>query len=261
MTILEKIVKIKRVELEKRKKKFPEHRLLNRLGSFEKRHSFKESILSSRKSGIIAEFKRKSPSKGIINNSADPVEVAIAYEKAGVSAISVLTDNSFFGGSPEDLKQVEAVTGLPVLRKDFILDPYQIIESKYLGAGAILLIASILKKSEVEDLYYQALLYGMEVLFEIHDEEDLDKIADGMELIGINNRNLQNFQVDLQHSIRLISKLPSDCLKIAESGISTPGDIRILRNAGFDGFLIGTLFMKQEDPGKSCQDFSNEISK
>ena len=259
MNILEKIVKNKKNELEERKKKLPEHKLLDLLGSFEKRYSLKDSIVSGQKSGIIAEFKRKSPSKGIINALADPVSVALAYEKARVSGLSVLTDSSYFGGSTDDLKQVRAMTGLPILRKDFIIDHYQIIESKYMGASAVLLIASILKKSEVEELSCQALLYGMEVLVEIHDEAELYKLPNNIDMIGINNRNLRDFQVDIKKSAALINKLPSDGLKIAESGISTPGDIHLLRKAGFDGFLIGTLFMKNDDPGKSCLEFSNKI--
>lgn len=259
MNILEKIVSNKRKELEERKKNFPERQMMDGMESFDKKYSLKHSLVSDIKTGIIAEFKRKSPSRGLINPSADPVSIAPEYEKAGVSGLSVLTDTRFFGGHSDDLKAVRSVTRLPILRKDFIIEPYQIIESKFIGADAVLIIASILKKSEVEDLCDQAERFGLEVLFEIHNEEDLEKMPEGVSMIGINNRDLTNFRTDIDRSVKMIDRLPADALKIAESGITSSDDIRRLGNAGFDGFLIGTLFMQESDPGQKCREFSKNI--
>ena len=216
--------------------------------------SIKEFLLMPGKTGIIAEFKRRSPSKGIINDLSSVAQVTADYEKYGASAISVLTDEFFFGGSLNDLQQV-AKSSIPVLRKDFIIDEYQIVESKAYGADIVLLIAACLSKEEVKKFARVSKNLGLNVLLEIHTEQELEHICDQVDAVGINNRNLKNFEVDLEHSIHLCKKIPADKLKISESGIDDVKTILYLRNHGFSGFLIGEKFMKEENPGKAFHDF------
>ncbi len=207
------------------------------------------------KSGIIAEFKRKSPSKQNINIYASPEEVTIGYMQAGASALSVLTDSNFFGGSNQDLTTARDFNYCPILRKDFTIDEYQIYEAKSIGADAILLIAEILTTEEVKTLTSTAHSLGMEVLLELHNEDQLSKYNSDIDLIGINNRDLRTFEVNFQKSINLIGKLPSEKIKIAESGINSIESIHTLKESGFDGFLIGELFMKHAKPELACRDF------
>lgn len=222
--------------------------------------SLKHSI-ESKPIGIIAEHKRASPSKGTINDSnIPPAEIAIGYEKAGAAGISVLTDSHFFKAEKNDITTIRQSTTLPILRKEFIIDSYQIFEAKALGADAILLIAAILDSTQIKDYTDIAHNLGMEVLLEIHDAQEIEKVPDQLDLIGINNRNLKTFEVDFRHSVRLCDLLPKELIKISESGISNPESIHELLQAGFDGFLIGETFMKTHDPGKACSDFLSRIN-
>jgi len=223
--------------------------------------SLKEYILRDDKSGIIAEFKRKSPSKGIINENASVENVTTGYSNAGASALSVLTDTHFFGGTNEDVLAARKVNDIPILRKDFTIDEYQIIEAKAIGANAILLIAAVLTKAEIKQFTTLAHNLGLEVLLEIHTNEELDKYIPEISVVGINNRNLKTFEVDFENAIRLAKSLPTNTVKIAESGISDYKSIDYLRTKGFDGFLIGENFMKTDDPALACKDFIEKINK
>ena len=255
MHLLDQIVAYKRQEIEKAKN-LKSASALKRTDLFQRSvSSMRKSILSNIHGGIIAEFKRKSPSKQDINLNAIPSLVAHGYTEAGVAGISVLTDTHFFGGNNSDLLEVRANTSLPVLRKEFIIDTYQLIEAKSIGADCILLIARILKKEELRSLTHQAHDLGMEVLIEVHNQEELDKCPDNMDLIGINNRDLDTFKVDYDNSKKLQSQLPKDLCQIAESGLS---DIKVMKNlhdSGFNGFLIGEAFMRDSAPGEKCITF------
>ncbi|MHA4847023.1 indole-3-glycerol phosphate synthase TrpC [Flavitalea antarctica] len=254
MNILDAIIKQKRTEVAEKQKLIPVDEVKQSEYFTRQVLSMKESLLDPSKTGIIAEFKRKSPSKGNINQVADVVNVTEAYTRNGASALSVLTDEHFFGGSPNDLVRAR-VNNLPIIRKDFIIDEYQIVESKAMGADAILLIAACLSPLEVKQLAEFAVLIGLEVLLELHDESELEHICDKIDLVGINNRNLKTFDVDIDRSLAMAAKIPSDKIKIAESGISTVENIRLFRRNGFSGFLIGENFMKQENPGAAFEQF------
>lgn len=248
MSILETIIEHKKKELESCKELISIDDLKT-LPLFDRQTlSMKESILASDKSGIIAEFKRKSPSKGIINDTSSVEEVTQGYAEYGASAISILTDNYFFGGSVDDVQIVREGCVLPILRKEFIIDEYQLYEAKAIGADAILLIAAILNKDKLKQLAKTAHGLGLEVLMEIHTEEELDHLNEHLDIVGVNNRNLKTFEVDLQHSADLGMKIPVEFLKISESGIASVEDLEYLRQYDFRGFLIGENFMKTSDP-------------
>jgi indole-3-glycerol phosphate synthase len=253
MHILDKIVAHKKKEVEKRKDRYPLPLLRESIYYSSKTVSLSEYIRREDKSGIIAEFKRRSPSKPEINLYADVESVTLGYMQAGASALSVLTDNHFFGGSNEDLKTARTYNFCPILRKDFIIDPYQIEEARSIGADAILLIAEILTKEEVDLLARYAKGLDLEVLMEMHSEEQLDKISDHVDLIGVNNRDLKNFTTDTDFSVRLYDQLPAEKVKISESGIKNLEDILMLQSVGYEGFLIGEQFMLHADPGKACK--------
>jgi indole-3-glycerol phosphate synthase len=258
MNILDTIVEHKRMELLLRKQKRP----LSNLASFPNyRRKVNPIILPGEgKPGIIAEFKRRSPSKGALNMKSDPKEVALAYQAAGVSVMSVLTDRKFFGGSFRDLADArEACPGLPLLRKDFIIDPYQVHEASAYGADMILLIAAILGKQELADLAGEAEALGMHVLLEVHDEAELEKYVPSIGFVGVNNRDLKTFQVDTGRSLDLIGKMPEGVIPVSESGINSPGEIALLFEAGFKLFLMGERFMKQSDPGEACRSFIEKL--
>jgi len=253
MTILDKIIAFKRKEVVKNQATISIYEL-------EKSKFFKDETKSlikaiRTKSGIIAEFKRKSPSKGIINDFSKVQEVVLGYEKAGVSGISILTDTHFFGGSNKDVLNAKKVNSQPILRKDFIVSEYQIIEAKAIGADVILLIASVLTKKEIAHFTNFAHNLGLEVLFEIHTQEELDNYYPKIKMVGINNRNLKTFEVDFENSIHLSKQLPANTIKIAESGISDYKNIIELKKHDFEGFLIGENFMKTKSPEKACADF------
>jgi indole-3-glycerol phosphate synthase len=220
--------------------------------------SLKQFLLDETKTGIIAEFKRQSPSKGVINAGADVVEVTGAYTKCGASGLSVLTDAAFFGGSASDLSAAR-INEIPILRKDFMIDEYQLLEAKAMGADVILLIAACLSPQRVKELAKFAKNLGLEVLLEIHNEEELAHICDEVELVGVNNRDLKTFSVDVNRSVELAKKIPGDKIKISESGISDITAIHLLKQHGYRGFLIGENFMKTADPGAAFEEFVREL--
>jgi indole-3-glycerol phosphate synthase len=259
MTILDKIVETKREELTAAKKLFPKSMLMNSPLFHVPKHSVTEAIRSGKTSGVITEFKRRSPSKGWINEQANPVEVAQGYAFSGAAAISVLTDTQYFGGSLSDLQQVRQAVGVPLLRKDFTMDAYQLYEAKANGADIILLIAAILSPGQVKELAAEAHSIGLEVLLEIHDEPELLHVCPEADLVGINNRNLKNFEVNIERSIRLKSMLPGDTIRVAESGIHSVEIACKLLNGGFDALLMGEYFMKQTDPAMAFASFSNQL--
>ncbi|CAG0907834.1 unnamed protein product [Cyprideis torosa] len=222
-------------------------------------YSAKTQLLHPHSSGIIAEFKRKSPSKGWIFEEAIAEEVGPAYQNAGAACISVLTDEAFFGGTLEDLIHIRRQVEIPILRKEFIIDEYQLYEAKAMGADFILLIAEVLSTDEIKSLSKKAKELGLEVLMELHGEDQLPKICDSLDMVGINNRNLETFEVDLDRSIKMLEYIPNDFAKIAESGISGADEVLKLKQAGFDGFLIGENFMKTHQPGVALKSFMEEI--
>jgi len=259
MNILETIIEKKKKEVadNKRKKSIAE---LERERFFKNETlSFKHFLFRKDKTGIIAEFKRKSPSKGIINDTSTVAEVTSDYMDFGATAISILTDEEFFGGSLNDLAEA-TVHGVPILRKEFIIDEYQVIESRAYGADIILLIAACLSKDEVKSFSKTAADLGLNVLLEIHNEQELEHICDDVDVVGINNRDLKTFKVDINHSIELCKKIPSDKIKISESGIDEVKTIRLLKENGFSGFLMGEKFMKEKDPGKAFEEFVKQLS-
>jgi indole-3-glycerol phosphate synthase len=220
--------------------------------------SLTKNLSQALSSGIIAEFKRQSPSKGIINAIASVAEVTHAYAQFGAAGISVLTDTHFFGGNMEDLS-IAVQQPVPVLRKEFIIDEFQIMEAKAYGASVILLIAACLTPAEVEFLAGVAKKLGMEVLLELHDKTELEYICDGIDMVGINNRSLKSFEVTIEHSLQLKDSLPKEILSIAESGIYDIETYRLLKREGFDGFLMGEYFMKQTSPAEAFETFSQQI--
>ncbi|MGB1269132.1 MAG: indole-3-glycerol phosphate synthase TrpC [Flavobacteriaceae bacterium] len=261
MTILDTIIAHKKTEVAKAKQEKPTKILESSCHFQSPEISLKEFILDKSRSGIIAEFKRKSPSKGIINHTALVTDVTKGYNSAGASALSVLTDTHFFGGCNDDVITARQANNIPILRKDFTIDEYQIIEAKSIGANAILLIGSVLTKAEIKTFTTLAHSIGLEVLLEIHTEKELEKYNSDISLVGINNRNLNTFEVDFENAIRLAKALPKQTVKIAESGISDYKNIEYLKTHGFDGFLIGENFMKTENPGLACKTFIENINK
>ena len=223
MTILDKIIAFKKKEIAKIKAEVPVKKLVESPNFKRQPLSLKKSLLEVGSTGIIAEFKRQSPSKGIINDKASITDVTNGYLDANVAAQSILTDTSFFGGTMADLMEARVVNQIkPILRKDFIVDGFQIVEAKAIGADVILLIAACLTKQELKNYGQLANDLGLDVLYEVHTQEDLDKIDLDNKIIGINNRNLKTFEVDLEHSISLANQIPDSCVKVSESGISDP---------------------------------------
>ncbi len=217
--------------------------------------SLKEAFLKRNTPGIIAEFKRRSPSVPVINLAANPASVVQAYEKAGAIAASVLTNYKYFGGNDADLLQAKSNSRLPILRKEFIVDEYQVFETKSLGADVMLLIAAALTKEKLLQLAKRAKALGLEVLLEIKDEAELDYINPFVDFIGVNNRDLSTFKVDVAMSEKLAGLIPSEFIKVSESGISNPVVVNNLTNCGYKGFLIGECFMTQINPGEACAQF------
>jgi indole-3-glycerol phosphate synthase len=257
--ILEEITAYKRQEVEKRKNQTPEKLLTATRGFARSCLSLSASLADAAKTGIIAEFKRCSPSKGVINDRVTVEEVTSLYTRYGASGLSVLTDTHFFRGSAEDLERARAVNRIPILRKDFVVDAYQVYEAKSIGADVVLLIAECLSRQEVSALARLARGLGMEVLLEMHGESQLDKLCAEVSLVGVNNRDLTTFKVDIDRSIALAGKLPSALPKIAESGISEPETVLKMRQAGFTGFLMGEHFMKEKEPGEAFRRFAERI--
>lgn len=260
MTILEEIIRNKRQELTELKEKVPIRNLEGRIAFNTDTVSLIKCLLDKTRTGIIAEFKRRSPSSGILNLSSSVEEVTSGYYSKGASGVSILTDNKFFGGSATDLTNARAGNSFPILRKDFIIDEYQVIESKSIGADVILLIASVLDKDELQRLAGLSRSLGMEVLLEVHDSEELEKINQYVNIIGVNNRNLKSFSVDTGVSVKIAPEIPEGFLKISESGISSTSVIEELRYHGYDGFLIGGQFMRSSDPVSAFSEFVNDLN-
>ncbi len=260
MDILEKIIAHKHKEVEERKSLTPIKRLEQSIYFESQPVSLKKYLLREDKSGIIAEFKRKSPSKGLINGHAPVERTTIGYMQAGASALSVLTDSEFFGGKSEDLELARKFNFCPVLRKDFMIDEYQIVEAKSIGADAILLIAAALSPERLKELAAFAKTLQLEVLMEVHNQEELENnLNEHLDVVGVNNRNLKTFDVSVQTSKDLAALIPDDFVKISESGISEPETIIDLRTYGFKGFLIGETFMKTGRPERAAREFISKL--
>ena len=259
MDILEKIIADKRREVALKKSIIPVSQLENSV-LFNSRTNSLSKLLQNSTSGIIAEHKRKSPSKSTINSSFTVEEVVKGYQNAGVCGISVLTDMKYFGGSLEDLLLARASVTIPLLRKEFIIDEYQLIEAKAHGADVILLIAAVLTRQEIKYLSEFAQSLGLEVLLEVHNEEELQKaIMPSLNMIGVNNRNLKTFEVSLSYSKELASLIPNEFVKISESGISNVAAVKELQQFGYQGFLIGENFMKTENAGFAASEFIKQL--
>ncbi len=262
--ILEEIVAHKRKELKELKGILPLHDLAEKVEEClenDKRHtlSMRQSLAES-DSGIIAEFKRRSPSKGWIKEDGDPTVIPPSYAENGAAALSILTDEKFFGGKLNFIQQARPlVPRTPILRKDFIIDEYQLLQARQIGADAVLLIAACLSKQKCKELARKAHALGLETLLEVHSEPELEYIGDNIDMVGVNNRNLGTFHIDVQNSYRLANLLPKDYLLVSESGISNPLTVRELRQAGFRGFLIGETFMKTPNPGLALKEFIKGI--
>jgi indole-3-glycerol phosphate synthase len=260
MNILDKIIDCKKIEVEQRREKCPIADLEKSMFFNRLTYSFKKFIVDPGKSGIIAEFKKKSPSRGIINDKVLPALVTKAYENAGACAVSVLTDHDFFGGSSKDLIEARDVLTCPILRKDFIIDEYQIVEAKSIGADAILLIAACLESERLKALADFAKFLGLEVLMEVHNKEELLKnLHQSIDVIGVNNRNLKDFSESIENSLQLADMIPDNYIKISESSLRSAKEIVKLKNKGYKGFLIGEAFMKTDDPGKAMEKLVAEI--
>ncbi|SMG48398.1 indole-3-glycerol phosphate synthase [Marivirga sericea] len=260
MNILQQIAEYKKAEVAERQKLFPVEFLKQKLYYKSKPVSLKSYITDASKTGIIAEIKRKSPSEGSINQHISVEEVSIGYMQSGASALSVLTDEPSFGGSLKDLEIARKFNYCPILRKDFMLDPYQVYEAKAHGADAILLIAAMIDRTLCQDLAALAHELGMEVLLEVHSQEELDShLGNYADLVGINSRDLKSFETDLNLLASLVDQVPEGIVKVAESGLKTPEDVVKMKEIGFQGFLIGTTFMKSSQPAKACQRFSQQI--
>ncbi len=258
MNILDKIVADKLKEVELKKALIPISQLENSV-LFERNCTSLAECLKNG-SGIIAEHKRRSPSKSVINQSLNVQDVALGYERADASGISVLTDGKYFGGSLEDLLYARASVKIPILRKEFMIDEYQVKEAKAYGADAILLIAAVLTEKQMINLANTAKNLGMDVLLEIHNEEELKKsLKVNTDMIGVNNRNLKTFEVSIDNSKKLAQLIPDEYVKVSESGISNTKAISELKKYGYEGFLIGENFMKTEDPGTAAKKFITEL--
>ncbi len=261
MNILDKIIEDKRREVALKKSIIPMEQLETSILFNSRTKSLSKMLLNST-SGIIAEHKRRSPSKQTINNSFSVEEVVLGYQNAGVCGISVLTDGKYFGGSLDDLLLAKASVSVPLLRKEFVVEEYQILEAKAFGADAILLIAAVLDQKQIKKLSEFAQSLALEVLLEVHNLEELEKsIVPSLDMIGVNNRNLKTFEVSLENSINLASHIPDNFVKISESGISNVNSIKTLQDFGYNGFLIGENFMKTGNPGVSCRKFILELNK
>jgi indole-3-glycerol phosphate synthase len=259
MNILERIVAYKRKEVEEQKSLVPVRELEKSIFLRRQTLSLKTSLRREDLFGIIAEFKRKSPSKGVMNRNSSPAAVCSNYIRSGCSAVSVLTDSKFFGGSTDDLTAVRSNIESPILRKDFIVDEYQIIEARSIGADAILLIAGLHSAEKLKQLFKFARSLELEILVEVHDEKNISAIPNDARLIGINCRNLASLRVDPESHTRMIKHLPRDVVKVAESGIRNVPDYINLKQKGFDAFLIGELFMNTPDPDISCDNFISQL--
>jgi indole-3-glycerol phosphate synthase len=257
--ILKKIVSRKHEEIDEGIKRVPLERMIELASNADQTRGFYNALQSKvkqKQSGIIAEIKKASPSKGVLRENFDPVEIAKSYESGGASCLSILTDRDFFQGDPLFLIKARAAVSIPVIRKDFIVDPYQVYESRAMGADCILLIVSCLKDSELKSLSQLASSLGMDTLVEVHDRDELYRALKlKLPMLGINNRNLKNFEVSLQTSIDLLSEIDDDKLVITESGITSKIDVELMHNHNVFGFLIGEAFMRDSNPGQKLKEF------
>ena len=261
MNILDKIVADKRKEVGLKKSILPASQYEKSV-LFERQPNSLSEALRNSETGIIAEHKRRSPSKSTINQNTNVGQVAQGYEKAGVCGMSVLTDIKYFGGCIEDLLLARASVEIPLLRKEFIIDEYQLLEAKAYGADVILLIAAVLSRQEIKHLSEFAKSLGLEVLLEVHNQEELEKsVMPSLDMLGVNNRNLKTFEVSLDTSKELSMLIPDDFVKVSESGISSIEAIKSLKEFGYRGFLIGENFMKTDNPGKSAKMFIDQLNK
>jgi len=260
MNILNEIISYKKKFVEDRKELYP-IKLLEKNKYFSAPTvSLKKYLSRPNSTGIIAEFKRKSPSEGYINKYASIEDISLGYMQAGAAGLSILTDENFFGGNDEDLIKARQLNYCPILRKDFIIDEYQIFEARSIGADAILLIASVLDKKTVRRFSSLARQLGLEVLLEVKNKRELeDSFHQDIQLVGVNNRDLDTFNIDIDTSIELAELIPAGVVKISESGINNPQKITELKRYGFKGFLIGTCFMKHLHPSKACKAFINQL--
>ena len=260
--ILEEIVAHKRIEVAAQKEQTPPRTLYAEVERMMAEGVEKRSLsqaLTKNDYGIIAEFKRKSPSKGWIKEDGKPEEIPLSYEQNGAAALSILTDEMYFGGSLDFVRKARPLVNLPILRKDFIIDEYQLFQARVIGADAVLLIAADLTRQEARSLTDIAHELELEVLLELHSEHELDYADLPVDAIGVNNRNLGTFVTDVQNSFRMAARLPQDRVLVSESGISNPDIIRLLREAGYRGFLIGETFMKSENPGEALKEFRRKV--
>lgn len=261
MDILQEIVAHKRIEVERFKQQLSEqeiHRRVEAILDFSVPSMSK--ALTASETGIIAEFKRRSPSKGWIKEEGKAEEIPLSYQQHGAAALSILTDEQYFGGKDDFIRTARhAGVHIPILYKNFIIDEYQLFQARLCGASAVLLIAADLSKKECKALLHTAHELGMEVLLEMHSEEELEYAELEPDMYGINNRNLGTFITDVQNSFRLAALLPGDSVKVSESGISNPDTVKALRIAGFRGFLIGETFMKTSAPGEALKDFISKL--
>lgn len=257
--ILSEIIANKRFEVDVQKRTISIEQLQDSFDSFQTQYSLSKALIAS-SSGIISEFKRRSPSKGWIKQNASIEEIIPAYESGGAAALSILTDEKFFGGSLKDIKTARPLVNIPILRKDFIIDEYQLYQAKIVGADAILLIAAALEKEVCHALAEKARELGLETLLEIHNIEELSYLSRNIDVIGINNRNLGTFFTDVENSFRLAEQLPQEAILVSESGISNPETVKRLQKSGFKGFLIGETFMKVDNPGEALRTFINQLN-
>ena len=260
MNILDKIIADKHKEVALKKQLIPQSQL-SHYPLFERKTISLAAALKKSNTGIIAEHKRRSPSRAVINQDLNVQDVALGYEGAGVCGMSVLTDGKYFGGSLDDLILARAAVKMPLLRKEFIIDEYQILEAKAHGVDVILLIAAVLSRKQIKDLSEFAKRLNLDVLLEVHDLEELEKsLMPSLDMLGVNNRNLKTFKVSTAISKELSEKIPDEFVKVSESGISSVDAIKDLKNYGFQGFLIGENFMKTNDPGKSASEFIKDLN-
>lgn len=260
-TILEQITARKRYDLERLKDRQPASELYHKVEEMmdhDVHHSLSQALLDS-KIGIIAEFKRKSPSLGWIKEDAQPEDIVPGYAANGATALSILTDEPYFGGLPEYITKVRPLVDIPILRKDFMIDEYQLFEAKTLGADAILLIAACLNKKKCRQLAATARELNLDVLLEIHEECELDYLTDNVSVVGVNNRNLHLFKTDIITSFNLSALIPKKFVKISESGLKKTDDLRLLRAAGYNGFLMGERLMKSEKPAEALHQLIKEL--
>jgi len=261
MTYLDRIIKHKKQEVAHRASLYPEKLLKQSVYFPTVPVSLSGYLLREDKTGIISEFKRASPSAGALNTEATVKDTTLAYMQAGSSALSILTDEAFFNGSLKDLQTAREVNYCPILQKDFVVSPYQLIEAKSYGADAILLIAAVHSKTSLHQLHQLAMDTGLEVLIEIHNQQEIDKLPTNARLVGINARDLTSFRVSQKQQLKLVNQLPSNVIPIAESGIHSAETLLTLKNAGYQGFLIGTRFMQEHHPGNACKQFSRLLKR